>query len=339
MDIGIEDLKFSGSEQLTLVTRGYSILKKLNEGSYAKVYLADYKNPKKPEKVIRLACKVIDTKIAPKDFVKKFLPREIEMLIKLNHPHLVHTHSIFQRRFKYFIFMRYMEHGDLLDFILSQGAVQEDQARVWTRQIASAVKYMHELEIAHRDIKCENVLLTANQNAKLSDFGFARFCIDNRLKKIHSETFCGSLCYTAPEILQGEPYYPKPTDIWSLGVVLYVMLNKSMPFQEKQIKELYQSQMNRNWKFRSKYDSNLSENCKNLVTQMLEPIHDYRLKIEQIILSDWIAMDPRLKDWTQQEVLALKRAKEEKDKIQMEKRPSGILPLERDVSVMEATDP
>ncbi|XP_049888182.1 testis-specific serine/threonine-protein kinase 3-like [Pectinophora gossypiella] len=311
-----EDLKLSGSEQLTLAARGYRVIKKVNEGSYAKVYLAEYKNPNKNDKLSVLACKVIDTNTAPKDFVKKFLPREIEMLIKLSHPHLVHTHSIFQRRYKYFIFMRYMEHGDLLEHILQKGAVPEDQARIWTRQLALAIQYMHELEIAHRDIKCENVLLTANQNAKLSDFGFARMCVDKKLKDIHSETFCGSLSYTAPEILQGSPYLPKPTDIWSLGIVVYVMLNRAMPFEDKHIKQLYQAQINRNWKFRSRYIDTLSENCKHLITLMLEPNYQNRIKVEQIINGEWIAMDSRLLEWTTQESLAFKKAKEQRTQLQ-----------------------
>lgn len=258
------------------------------------VYLAEYKNPNKNDKLSVLACKVIDTTTAPKDFVRKFLPREIDMLIKLNHPHLVHTHSIFQRRYKYFIFMRYMEHGDLLEHILQKGAVQEDQARIWTRQLALAIQYMHELEIAHRDIKCENVLLTANQNAKLSDFGFARMCVDNRLKDISSDTFCGSLSYTAPEILQGSPYLPKPTDIWSFGIVIYVMLNRAMPFEDKHIKQLHQAQINKSWRFRARYVDALSDNCKRLVTLMLEPNCRHRIKIDSIINSEWIAMDTRL---------------------------------------------
>ncbi|XP_064291994.1 uncharacterized protein LOC128669588 [Plodia interpunctella] len=307
-----EELKLTTSEQLTLQARGYSVIKKINEGSYAKVYLAEYRNPNKTDRTAILACKVIDTSTAPKDFVKKFLPREIEMLIKLNHPHLVHTHSIFQRRYKYFIFMRYMEHGDLLEYILQKGAVHEDQARIWTRQLALAIQYMHELEIAHRDIKCENVLLTANQNAKLSDFGFARLCVDKKLNDISSETFCGSLSYTAPEILQGAPYFPKPTDVWSLGIVLYVMLNRAMPFEDKHIKQLYQAQVNKNWKFRSRYIDTISENCKRLVVRMLEPNHLNRIKVDQLINSEWIAMDSRLLEWTPQETIAYKKALEEK---------------------------
>ncbi|KAL4714420.1 hypothetical protein ACJJTC_017715 [Scirpophaga incertulas] len=328
-----DELLISASEQLTLASRGYKLIKKINEGSYAKVYLTEYRNPNKNEKLSILACKVIDISTTPKDFVKKFLPREINILIKLNHPHLVHTHSIFQRKNKYFIFMRHMEHGDLLEYIIQKGAVPEDQARIWTRQLGLAIQYMHELEIAHRDIKCENVLLTVNQNAKLADFGFARICVDDKQKNIHSETFCGSLSYTAPEILQGSPYFPKPTDIWSLGIVLFTILNRAMPFEDKHIKQLYQAQINKNWRFHSRFANIVSENCKRLVSSMLNPTYQKRIKIEEVINSEWIAMDSRLLEWTPQETMAYQKARQEKDKRQQNPEQIDInsLKLEKDV--------
>lgn len=80
--------------------------------------------------------------------------------------------------------MRYAENGDLLDFVLKNGPLSEPQVRSWTKQMALAVQYLHELEIAHRDLKCENILITANYNVKLADFGFARFVVDNKGKRV-----------------------------------------------------------------------------------------------------------------------------------------------------------
>ncbi|KOX71989.1 Testis-specific serine/threonine-protein kinase 1 [Melipona quadrifasciata] len=306
----------TSSEEAVLLTRGYRFLKKLGEGAYAKVYLAEYKPESDPERNSTLACKVIDTEVAPKDFVRKFLPRELDILVKLNHPHVVHVHSIFQRRTKYFIFMRYAEHGDLLEFILKNGEVAEGQARIWFRQLALGLQYLHEMEIAHRDMKCENVLLTSNLNIKLADFGFARYVIDNRGKRILSDTYCGSLSYAAPEILRASPYNPKIADVWSLGVILYILLNKSMPFDDTDIKRLYEQQTNRKWKFRSKIAEDLSEQVKKLVSHLLEPDVSKRWKLDQIINSDWIAMDPRLLMLTAAEQAALNNAVQERKKIE-----------------------
>lgn len=100
------------------------------------MYLAEYKPEHEADHNNSLACKIIDTANAPKDVVRKFLPRELDILARLNHPHVVHVHSIFQRRTKYFIFMRFAENGDLLDHVLRNGAVAESQARVWFRQLA-----------------------------------------------------------------------------------------------------------------------------------------------------------------------------------------------------------
>ncbi|XP_076300085.1 testis-specific serine/threonine-protein kinase 6 [Lasioglossum baleicum] len=310
------DLSQTVSEEAVLFQRGYKFVKKLGEGSYAKVYLSEYRSETETDKNKRLACKVIDTSKAPKDFVKKFLPRELDILVKVNHPHVVHVHSIFQRRAKYFMFMRHAENGDLLEFILKNGAVQEGQARVWSRQLALALQYLHEMEIAHRDVKCENVLLTSNYNVKLADFGFARYVIDDRGKQVLSDTYCGSLSYIAPEILRGSPYSPKMSDIWSLGVILYILLNKAMPFDDTDIKRLYVQQRNRKWKFRTKVASLLSEQVKKLITNILEPDPLKRLRLDQIINSDWVAMDPRLMTLTPAEHAALVNAQDERKKME-----------------------
>ncbi|XP_011150317.1 testis-specific serine/threonine-protein kinase 6 isoform X2 [Harpegnathos saltator] len=299
----MSQLNQTPSEEATLAARGYKL-----------VYLAEYKPEHETDHNNPLACKIVDTANAPKDFVKKFLPRELDILVKLNHPHVVHVHSIFQRRTKYFIFMRFAENGDLLDFVLKNGSVAENQARVWFRQLALGLQYLHEMEIAHRDVKCENVLLTSNYNVKLADFGFARYMVDSRGKRVLSDTYCGSLSYAAPEILRGFPYNPKISDIWSLGVILYILLNKAMPFDENNIKRLYEQQITRKWRFRSKVMGTLTDHVKKLVGNLLEPDVTKRWRFDQIVQSDWIAIDPRLLVLTPAEQAALNNAIEERKK-------------------------
>lgn len=314
-----DEIKCSASEELALASRGYKLAKKLGEGSYAKVFLTEFIG--KDNKKNQLACKVIDTSKAPKDFVKKFLPRELDILIKLNHPHIIHIQNIFQRKTKYFIFMRYAENGDLLEFILKKGAVSEAQSRVWIRQIGLAVQYLHEMEIAHRDLKCENALISANFNLKLADFGFARYVVDAQGKRQTSETYCGSLSYAAPEILRGIPYHAKISDMWSIGVMLYVMLNKAMPFDDGNVKRLYEQQTNKRWRFRAKVVDLLSDAVKKLESHLLEPDIAKRWRVDQVLCSDWIAMDPRLLELNAAEQSALNYAQELRKKIDVQAKP------------------
>lgn len=189
---------------------------------------------------------------------------------------------------------RYAEKGDLLTFILENGMIRENQARIWTRQLGLGLQYLHTLEIAHRDLKCENILVTENYNVKLADFGFARFLLDEKMVPVLSKTFCGSLQYAAPEIIKGTPYDPKVSDVWALGVVIFTMLNKSMPFDDDNAKSLYNNQMKRKWRFRSKVVDKLSFECKDVVKRMLEPIAADRIEIGEIIHSNWVRMDVRL---------------------------------------------
>jgi len=108
---------------------------------------------------------------------------------------------------------------------------------------------LHENHIAHRDLKCENILLDKGFHVRIGDFGFARLYLPGEEK---SRTFCGSLSYAPPEVIHGDPYNPLLGDLWSIGIVLFIMLNKSMPFDDSGTRKMYESQMNRTWKFRHK---------------------------------------------------------------------------------------
>lgn len=118
--------------------------------------------------------------------------------------------------------MEYCEKGELFDYINNHGALSIDMAAKIFKQMHSAIAYLHENGIAHRDIKTENILLTKDYDAKLIDLGMANYCKES--KNMMLSTFCGSPCYLSPEILSRKPYDAKSVDIWCLGVTLYVML-------------------------------------------------------------------------------------------------------------------
>ncbi|KAK9869233.1 hypothetical protein WA026_002984 [Henosepilachna vigintioctopunctata] len=274
------------SEVNALEQRGYLIGKKIGQGSYATVHLADYVDSSGPKKM-RLACKIFDKEKAPKDFLEKFFPRELEILTKIENPHIIQVHSILQRGPRVFIFMRYADNGDLLDFIKRNGVIPESQAKIWFRQMASGLHYLHSKNVAHRDLKCENILLSRKFNVKLADFGFARFCVDTEGRRILSQTYCGSAAYAAPEVVSGKPYNPKLSDVWSLGIILFIMLNASMPFDDSNLRKLLKDQMTKNWVFRSRVRDTLSSSAKNLVRHLLEPDLTLRMTLDRSLQHDW----------------------------------------------------
>lgn len=289
-----DELYMCKSEDEALHERGFKLIKELGEGAFSRVFLATYRcfEKKKVKKSsLLLACKVINTKTTARVYNRKFLQRELDILCKCSHPHIIFVHSIFTRNNKYYIFMRYAERGDLFDYLVSNGALTEEQSATWIRQLASAIQYLHTLEVAHRDLKCENVLITQNFNAKLSDFGFVRSCIDDMSSEVTmSQTFCGSLTYVSPEIIKGSPYEPKIADMWSFGVVIFMMLNKAHPFDSTHLQSLYQNQIKRNWKFTNKKCDSISHGCRELIGNLMEPDTKKRWTIENVMQCDWLKL-------------------------------------------------
>ena len=184
--------------------------------------------------------------------------------------------------------MRYAENGDLLDFILRNGPIPEKQTKLWFQQMTSGLQYLHKMNIAHRDLKCENILLSKKFHVKLADFGFARYCVNQDGRRVLSQTYCGSAAYAAPEVVAGIPYNPKLADVWSLGVILFIMLNAVMPFKDQNLRLLLQDQMNKNWAFQAKIRDSVSTLAKTIVKQILEPDQTLRLTVDRILGHDWL---------------------------------------------------
>ncbi|XP_055848576.1 testis-specific serine/threonine-protein kinase 1 [Episyrphus balteatus] len=282
----IRSLTTKTSEFDALSMRGYNIGTKIGEGSYATVISANCKE--KNGKQLHLACKIINKLKAPMDYLNKFFPRELDILMKIDHPNIVQVHSILERGPKIFIFMQFAENGDLLTYILKNEIIGELQSKAWFLQMGKALTYLHNHDIAHRDLKCENILLSQRMNIKLADFGFARFCTEQNGQPILSRTYCGSAAYAAPEVVGGHPYDPKLADVWSLGVILFIMLNKKMPFDDRNVQKLLKDQMSRKYTYRRKYVDQISEEAKSVVRVLLEPEPNVRWDLREILNSTWL---------------------------------------------------
>lgn len=187
-----------------------------------------------------------------------------------------------------YIFMQCADNGDLLNYIQKNGVIPEARTRAWVQQMMDGLCYMHNLNICHRDLKCENLLITKNNNIKIADLGFARYVVSAEGKRELSHTYCGSAAYAAPEVIKGTPYNPKMSDVWSMGVIIYIMVNASMPFDDSNLNKMLRDQLNRNWNFRSKVRDKMSAGLKSMITKMIEPDLTRRLTAEKARQCEWL---------------------------------------------------
>lgn len=216
----------------------------------------------------------------------KFLPREIQVMKHLRHENIVGLHEAIETSSRIYIILDLADNGDLLEFIRSNGPIQEDEARKLFHQLVDATEYLHNKGVVHRDLKCENILLNHGNRIIISDFGFARtqHIMPETGKRRLSQTFCGSYAYAPPEILRGIAYDGTLADIWSLGVVLYTMVCASLPFDDTNLKVLLE-QVSREVVFSRR--RKVSEEAKDLVRKMLVADVTVRLSFENIRKHSW----------------------------------------------------
>ncbi|XP_026705243.1 MAP/microtubule affinity-regulating kinase 3 isoform X7 [Athene cunicularia] len=198
----------------------------------------------------------------------------------LNHPNIVKLFEVIETEKTLYLIMEYASGGEVFDYLVAHGRMKEKEARAKFRQIVSAVQYCHQKHIVHRDLKAENLLLDADMNIKIADFGFSNeFTVGNKL-----DTFCGSPPYAAPELFQGKKYDGPEVDVWSLGVILYTLVSGSLPFDGQNLKELRERVL------RGKYriPFYMSTDCENLLKRFLVLNPTKRGTLEQIMKDRWI---------------------------------------------------
>jgi serine/threonine protein kinase len=207
----------------------YIIIKKIGSGSFATVYLAQ-----KDQQLYAL--KVINKTEITAVYEQK-LNNEIQILKKINHPNIVKLYDVIETSESYYLILEYISGGDLYDLVTSPdfSKLQINDKKKIFNQIAGAVKYLHENNISHADLKLENVLIDKDRNIKLTDFNLAYEFNEGEQNSLR----CGSLEYAAPEIILGKLHYPCPSDIWALGVILYILQYGEFPFQQSPGKSPY----------------------------------------------------------------------------------------------------
>ncbi|CAG9310529.1 unnamed protein product [Blepharisma stoltei] len=213
---------------MTDIKNDYDFKKVLGAGTFAQVYLATQVETSQDYAVKSIEKALIQTK---KNFL--LLVNEIEILRTLNHPNIIKLHGIYESEHHVHMVLDYAQGGDLLHRILNKGPLTEENAAKLMRNLLKVLEYLQTKNVVHRDIKLENILFVSDNNdykIKLSDFGLACF-IDADLTQS-----CGSPGYVAPEILKRRPYGSK-VDIFSAGVVLYILLSGRAPFSGKTQKE------------------------------------------------------------------------------------------------------
>ncbi|XP_064159593.1 MAP/microtubule affinity-regulating kinase 4 isoform X1 [Anguilla rostrata] len=252
----------------------YRLLKTIGKGNFAKVKLARHILTGR-----EVAIKIIDkTQLNPTSLQKLF--REVRIMKGLNHPNIVQLFEVIETDKTLYLIMEYASGGEVFDYLVSHGRMKEKEARAKFRQIVSAVHYCHQKNIVHRDLKAENLLLDADSNIKIADFGFSNeFTLGNKL-----DTFCGSPPYAAPELFQGKKYDGPEVDIWSLGVILYTLVSGSLPFDGQNLQELRERVL------RGKYrvPFYMSTDCEGILRRFLVLNPTKRCTLEQIMKDKWM---------------------------------------------------
>ncbi|KAF3429135.1 hypothetical protein E2986_03004 [Frieseomelitta varia] len=258
----------------------YDLEETLGRGHFAVVKLA--RHVFTGEKV---AVKVID-KSKLDEVSRAHLFQEVRCMKLVQHPNVVRLYEVIDTQTKLYLILELGDGGDLYDYIMRHDSgLSEEVARTYFRQIVRAISYCHRLHVVHRDLKPENVVFFEKLGTvKLTDFGFSnRFCPGQKL-----ETSCGSLAYSAPEILLGDSYDAPAVDVWSLGVILYMLVCGQAPFQEANDSETLTMIMD------CKYSipPHVSEGCKRLIARMLVREPEGRATLEEIAADPWLAIGP-----------------------------------------------
>ncbi|XP_057536919.1 CBL-interacting serine/threonine-protein kinase 12 [Amaranthus tricolor] len=254
----------------------YELGKLLGHGTFAKVYLA--KNVKTDESV---AIKVLDKEKIMKGGLMSHIKREISILRRVRHPNIVKLFEVMATKSKIFFVMEYVKGGELFNKV-AKGRLKEDVARKYFQQLISAVGFCHARGVYHRDLKPENLLLDENGDLKVSDFGLS--AVSDQIQQdglFH--TFCGTPAYVAPEVLARKGYDAAKVDLWSCGVILFVLMAGYLPFHDPNIMSMYR----KIYKGEFRCPRWFSPDLVKLLLRLLDTNPQKRITIPEVMENKW----------------------------------------------------
>eukprot|EP00944_MAST-04C_sp_MAST-4C-sp1_P002188 g2188.t1 len=266
----------------------------LGKGSFATVRSAvkvssnDAERTDFPEEV---AAKIIDkTSCTSEDLPT--LKDEVDIMLKIKDSGCIRLYEMFESEKHLILMVELCRGGELFDRIAQKEKYDESEAADVVRQIAQALKYLHDHNIAHRDLKPENLIYKEKDGniLKLTDFGLAKY-IDSEAASNLMETACGTPSYVAPEVLQEVPMYGPKVDMWSLGVITYILLCGFQPFyaEDDNLMELFQAIKDAEYEFVSPYWDDISDSAKDLIKKLLEVDPEARYSAEQVLAHPWVS--------------------------------------------------
>ncbi|KAJ4872641.1 CBL-interacting serine/threonine-protein kinase 6 [Raphanus sativus] len=254
----------------------YELGRLLGHGTFAKVYHARNVTTGKS-----MAMKVVAKEKVIKVGMVEQIKREISVMSMVKHPNIVELHEVMASKSKIYFAMELVRGGELFAKI-SKGRLREDVARVYFQQLISAVDFCHSRGVYHRDLKPENLLLDEEGNLKVTDFGLS--ALTEHLKQdglFH--TTCGTPAYVAPEVILKKGYDGAKADLWSCGVILFVLLAGYLPFQDDNLVNMYRKIYRGDFKC----PGWLSSDARKLVTKLLDPNPNTRITIDKVMDSAW----------------------------------------------------
>ncbi|XP_010529203.1 PREDICTED: CBL-interacting serine/threonine-protein kinase 12-like [Tarenaya hassleriana] len=264
------------SNPQALILGKYEMGKLLGHGTFAKVYLA--RNVKSGDSV---AIKVIDKEKVLKGGLIAHIKREISILRRVRHPNIVQLFEVMATKAKIYFVMEYVRGGELFNKV-AKGRLKEEVARKYFQQLISAVGFCHARGVYHRDLKPENLLLDENGNLKVSDFGLSAVSDQIRQDGLF-HTFCGTPAYVAPEVLARRGYDAAKVDIWSCGVILFVLMAGHLPFHDRNVMAMYK----KIYKGEFRCPRWFSPELIRLLTRLLDTNPESRITIPEIMENSW----------------------------------------------------